>query len=121
VNQLKKPDLSAILTVEERSTELYVFLRHRFPELSSGPAAETALELEEAIRAQLDDNAKSVMRENVRLSRELSELRTTVKDYDACVVHNTQLEQRLAAAWGRAGILMVLAAGLSAILTSLLR
>ena len=122
MNQLKKLDLPATLTVEERNSELYVFLRHKFPAIGKETAVETALELEEAIRAQYSDNTLAALtRENIELNRELSKLRTTVKGYDACIVHNGQLEQRLARAWGRAGILMVLSAGLSAVLTSFLR
>lgn len=121
MNQLKKLDLPSTLTVEERSSELYVFLRHKFPAVGKETAVETALELEEAIRIVNECTLSAAKRENIELNRELSKLRTTVKGYDACIVHNGQLEQRLARAWGRAGILMVLSAGLSAVLTSFLR
>lgn len=121
MNQLKKLDLSRLCSKEERTAELYVFLRGAFP---TQPCAETIIiveELEVATRVECSGSVLAELsKENFNLQRELDGLKGTRADYLAAQSEISYLRNSLNYVITRGILFFTAGCAISAGLTSLL-
>lgn len=121
MNQHKTLNLSNLHTKEERTAELYVFLRGVFPAQPCNDTIVAVEELERATRVECSSNILSkLLKENRSLLSEVEQLKARASDHLAAQYEASQLTRTLKYIYARAALLVVASCVVTACLTSLI-